>query len=206
MLRIGLTQRQEPIPGRDETRDALDQRWAELLWSLGYLPIPLCSSLHGVSDAYLDALALDGILLTGGNDLGSAPARDQLETQLLHWAARHQRPVLGVCRGMQKINHFCGGQLTTLSGHVACRHPLEGDWAKYWGLSEVNSYHNQVILPATLGQNLRVLATSPDQVIEAFEHQHWPWLGVMWHPERDPLHPSQDEGWLNRFFRRTPCV
>jgi putative glutamine amidotransferase len=49
---------------------------------------------------------------------------------------------------------------------------------------EVNSSHHQSILKA--GRNLRVVARSRDQVVEAVEwtgDSNWV-LGVQWHPER----------------------
>ena len=41
MKRIGITQRVERIESYSETRDCLDQRWSDLVWQLGYIPIPL---------------------------------------------------------------------------------------------------------------------------------------------------------------------
>ena len=87
--RIGLTQRVEVVPGYGERRDCLDQRWAGLMIGLGFCPIPLSNDVLDVP-AYLEALQMDGVVLTGGNDLveaaGSertAPERDRFEHLLL---------------------------------------------------------------------------------------------------------------------------
>lgn len=124
-LRIAGSQRRDDVAGRDEVRDALDERLAGLLWELGFLPLSLAS---GVAEpaGYLAALAPDGVLLSGGNDIGTTPARDALEWAALEYAAAHGLPVLGLCRGMQMLNYFQGGALRPVSGHTAVRHRVTG--------------------------------------------------------------------------------
>lgn len=199
MKRIGVSQRLDQVLGRNEYRDALDHRWSNLLWLLGYMPIPLCSGIKPTKN-YLQALKLDAFILSGGNDLGGAPQRDRLETAVLDFAMKEQLPVLGVCRGMQMINHYQGGSLEPVTEHVATEHSLVGEWAKKKGFTKVNSYHNQGIFPHTLGTNLKILATSIDQVVEAVKHQQLPWLGIMWHPEREQPYQVQDLRLLKQFF------
>ena len=48
----------------------------------------------------------DGFLFTGGQDVGSCPERDKLETLLLSKALPSDKAILGVCRGLQFINVF----------------------------------------------------------------------------------------------------
>ena len=201
MKRILISQRIDVVQGRNEERDALDVRWAELLFSLGFLPIPVCSALADQPD-YLALLQPDAIILSGGNDIGQAAARDTLETQLLDYAKAKQLPVLGVCRGMQMLNHYLGGSLVTVSGHIATRHSLDGEWAKEYGYQQVNSYHNQAITGATLAPGLEVLASSPDGVIEAVQCSDLPWLGIMWHPERKTEFQLADQQLLSQHLNR----
>jgi putative glutamine amidotransferase len=191
MKRIGISARLDTVLGRDEQRDALDVRWPSLLWDLGYMPLLLSSGLADVP-AYLQALNLDGFILSGGNDVGSAPNRDRLEKGILNYSASRGLPVLGVCRGMQFINDYCGGSLVAVSGHVATRHKLAGEWAKTNGFLDVNSYHNQAIVAKTLSQMLVILATVEGGAIEALRHKTLPWLGIMWHPEREETPAKND--------------
>jgi putative glutamine amidotransferase len=109
--------------------------------------------------------------------------RDRLEEGALVHAEKHGLPLLGVCRGLQMINHHQGGRLRKVAGHVAVRHLVKGPLAPEG--REVNSYHGLGLLPEDLGRDLEPLAWSDDGVIEAFRHQRLPWLGVMWHPERE---------------------
>ncbi len=76
------------------------------------------------TDPVLDVL--DGLILTGGNDLQSAlygalphaeseppdPARDSWECALVLRALERDVPFLGICRGMQVMNVAHGGTLT----------------------------------------------------------------------------------------------
>jgi putative glutamine amidotransferase len=69
--------------------------------------------------------AVDGLLLTGGEDLSPAtyseqahpsvvdvdPSRDQFELALVAEARRRELPILAICRGVQVLNVACGGSL-----------------------------------------------------------------------------------------------
>lgn len=198
MKKILITQRRDKVDKTNETRDALDVRWAKILFNLGFMPLPVCSELAGSAE-YLEQLQPDGILLSGGNDIGTAPKRDQLEVQLLDYAKNNNLPVLGVCRGMQMINNFFGGSLAQVEGHVSMRHLLEGNWAEKQGYKQVNSYHNQAVRLETLASSLESLATT-DGVIEAVRHTTLPWLGIMWHPEREETLSNEDKNLLAKHF------
>ncbi len=183
MKRIGVSQRVDIYPDRGERRDALDQRWADLLWDIGLVTVPL-SSLCANKPGYLEILNLDGFILSGGNNIGEAPERDALEHAVLSYAWEREKPVLGVCRGAQYMNVYCGGQLHPVTGHVAQDHPIVGPLANRYMLTTVNSYHAQAILPDVLAPSLTPIAWAEDETIEAMQHRSFPWLGILWHPER----------------------
>ena len=87
-------------------------------------------------DAALRQLAdtCGGFLLTGGQDVSPAlygaapapacgetcPARDAMETKLLALALEQDKPVLGICRGIQFLNVYLGG---TLYQDLPTEHP-----------------------------------------------------------------------------------
>lgn len=194
--RVLVSQRRDAVAGRDEVRDALDVRLSALLWELGFLPIFLATSIND-HDAYLEALMPEAVVLSGGNDIGQAPERDQLETALLVHAAKHRLPVLGICRGMQMINQHQGGLVRSVSGHVAVRHRVSGPLVVPGG-RDVNSYHNLGLFDADLGDDLEAVAWSDDGVVEALRHREWPWLGIMWHPERDKPVIDADQTLIRR--------
>ncbi|GKT11854.1 MAG: N5-(cytidine 5'-diphosphoramidyl)-L-glutamine hydrolase [Thiomicrorhabdus sp.] len=191
MMRVGITQRRDSVSGRQEVRDALDVQLAQLLWSLGMIPIPLCSGIEQSSE-YLQALNLDGYILSGGNDIGQIPARDNLEKSVLKLSIEQGVPVLGVCRGMQYINHYLGGSLIPVDQHVATHHKLYSECNLQLDGIQVNSYHNYGVVEATLGQGLKVIAKSKDGVVEVVKHNDYPWMGIMWHPERETDFSTND--------------
>ncbi len=68
----------------------------------------------------------DGLLLTGGGDIhpkafgrsdgvaqtnGIDERRDNFEFRVIEKALAQRMPVMGVCRGMQSLNVYCGGTL-----------------------------------------------------------------------------------------------
>lgn len=124
----------------------------------------------------------DGIILTGGNDLGEAPERDGTERFLIRYAVGNRVPLLGVCRGMQMVLHEFGIPLQRVEGHVRVEHPLSnGD--------RVNSFHGWGAVECR--PPLIPEAWSEDGVLEAVRHGEYAWIrGIMWHPER--YHPMRE--------------
>lgn len=193
--RIGLTQRADTVPGRDERRDALDQRWAQRLGAAGYLPIPV-PNLFDDAETFVDELELALLILTGGNDVdeldgarNTAPERDETERWLLAAAAGRRLPVLGVCRGLQSMVHHSGGTLRPIAGHVAVPHPIEVIAESRWPVRDgrvVNSFHDWAVTPDDIGPDFVPFALAPDGTVEAAYHRSLPQVCVMWHPERAP--------------------
>lgn len=173
----------------------LDQRWTTLIERLGGYALPLTNSVSDVG-AYLDVLDLDALILTGGNDLSmlpnavdSAPERDRFEAEAYCYFLQRGKPVLGVCRGAQIINHLAGGRLVRVPGHAGTRHELV--WTDtppaYWDCpSEVNSYHNWAIPVDGLAPDMEALAWARDGTVEAFHAREAPVNAIVWHPEREP--------------------
>ena len=197
MKKIAVTQRVEVSPAYGERRDCLDQRWTQLLTSCGFHPVlfpnnpEAAASMWGASDVV-------GLLMTGGNSLceygGDAPERDETESFLLDAALRESVPVLGVCRGMQIIQHRFGDVLNPVDNHVDTRHRLRvSDESAYSTLlnkiGTVNAYHNLGAFESS--GILRVAARAEDNVIMAVEHPSKPVFGQMWHTERDTPFPLE---------------
>ena len=186
---IAITQRMEYIEGIGERRDALSQEWAVLAAACGFTPLLLPNHLLTVREL-LAALPVEGILLTGGNDLcaygGDALERDEVERFLLQWSIETETPLLGVCRGMQMVLNYFGTPLQRVDSHVRVQHTLDsGD--------TVNSFHSWGAVECRVP--LVAESWSTDGVLEAVTHYDFPWIrGIMWHPERYyPLRPEDIE-------------
>ena len=48
----------------------------------------------------------------------------RLKKELLNLSIRKRIPLLGVCRGMQVINMYFGGNMKKIKGHMNTRHPV----------------------------------------------------------------------------------
>lgn len=169
----------------------------------------------------LDAMmaGMDGLVLCGGADVapesyGEEPLdeewtgdriRDEYEIALLEAAVARDRPVLGVCRGIQLLNVAFGGTLyqdieTQIDGAIPHRDRERYDdhthaiafepggrlGALYGGADggEAISVHHQAI--RDVADELTVDARSPeDGVIEAVrgERADRYLFGIQWHPE-----------------------
>ena len=212
MMKLGLTQHVEIVRSYNERRDCLDQNWYQLANECGFLPIPLpnLSENEEVIHHYLDSLSLDAIILSGGNSLAfldpsasdCAPERDAFEFATISYCIKKDIPLLGICRGMQIINHFLGGQLTTVNNHAGTRHKLNIDNAyKDFLPTDVNSFHNWGIKEDQLASKLTGIARDEQNNIEAFYHQQYRLAGIMWHPERENNVNPEDALLIDRFLK-----
>ena len=165
----------------------------------GGIPVVLPLEMNE-EDADRIVEACDGFLFTGGQDVGSCPERDSLETLLLSKALPSDKAILGICRGLQFINVFLGG---TLWQDLPSQYPseivhrqgkpygvpthtvmLNGDIGTLLGKGniEVNTLHHQAA--KDLGNDLTAMAVAPDGIIEAVQMagKRFVWA-VQWHPE-----------------------
>lgn len=130
--------------------------------------------------------------------------RDEWEVALIHAARARTKPVLAICRGAQILNVALGGTLyqdlpSQRPGEInhdpdlsrntrthAAEIAAESRLARAVGLTHIhtNSVHHQAI--SRVADDLRVVATAPDGVIEGVESaadSAWWCVGVQWHPE-----------------------
>lgn len=193
----------------DEPNTRIRRAYADAVFAAGAIPIhlPVPRPEHRPAAVELYLRICDGFVLTGGFDpitehygeptdprvTREHPDRQAFEEALLK-ALDHERdrPVLGVCLGMQLMALHAGGRLNQwMSDSVPThaqhyddhRHPitLQIDPAPI-PEGEVTSWHRQSVDDPG---RLRVIAAAPDGVIEAIDDPHRPfYLGVQWHPER----------------------
>ena len=137
---------------------------------LNYFPILIPNNLKNVEE-YVSELKLDGLILSGGDNIGEFPERDKTERKLLEYAIKNTMPVLGVCRGMQLINTFFDGTISKndSSSHVGVNHDVEItnlDFADLLGENklEVNSFHNNLIKKNDIGEKNNLYAMHPKVV------------------------------------------
>jgi gamma-glutamyl-gamma-aminobutyrate hydrolase PuuD len=199
MIPIAISQRVTILSDRKERRDAIDQKWFEFFHHCDLLPV-LIPNHQPLAEKILDQTPVEGVLLTGGNDLtsygGDAPERDATELFLLQYCLDYNLPLLGVCRGMQLIQDHFGVKLKKVLNHVATTHTIEIDDKK----TVVNSFHNYAAIDST--DDLEILGRSDDDVVEAIQHKHFPIRGIMWHPERNYPFEEFDVNLVKSFFTK----
>ena len=190
--RIAITQRVEEVVAYAERRDCLDQRWAAFFRAAGLLPVPIPNTLSDPS-SWLAELAIDGVVLSGGNDLATlpdaaqaAPERDALEDLVIDFASSKDLPLLGVCRGLQVLASKAGAGLHKIEGHVAAEHTLDiNPGSPFTFPATVNSYHSYTVYTEDLPDSLETLATVAGRAVEAMRHTRLNQVAIMWHPERE---------------------
>lgn len=185
-MKIALSMRVTEAVGYVEPRDSISHDWLNRLGEWDMMPC-LVPNLLKDATSYIDVIAPDLLVLTGGDDLGATPDRDRTETELFNIALARGLPVLGICRGLQFINQYFGGSTVEIAGHVACSHRVDfaESWQPQYGNEDtVNSYHNLAIAPDGLGAALETTATDTDGFVEGVRHGELPVAGIMWHPER----------------------
>jgi len=187
------TRRKEKSENTYYPCDCIETKWYEFLKSVGnIIPIFLPNDLDLVKQLS-KKIKCDGVILTGGDNIQHTSkiekmdSREEVENFLLSFAASNGYPVLGVCRGMQKIlSQHDGSLIEKKPGHVGKNHKITfNNKARV-----VNSFHDYIA--TSINQRyFNALAIGEDTSIEAASHIDLPFLGIMWHPER--MHPISKE-------------
>ena len=177
----------------------LDNWFKEIFDELGILLIPI------VSEKNIDNVAdlCDALVVTGSpNDVNPQYYGQDLITdkvlkfdeypfvrKVVETFNNLNKPILGICAGIQEINVIFGGTLNQLiDGHNLRDQSmhnvtLDKDSFLYEVYKvekiDVNSYHRQAI--KDLAPEFKVVALSDDGIIEGIEKDNI--VAVQWHPE-----------------------
>ena len=177
--------------------------FSEIAEKAGFILFPVCSD-NGLEEI---AAMCSGLIIAGRDrDInpkyyGEEPLEgleypkdlyeDELDFRLIELFEKSNKPILGICSGLQSLNIYHGG---TLKQHIdehtskeqLVRHNIDIEedsfvHSLYGSKTEVNSIHHQAINKVADG--FKVTAVAEDGNIEAIEKGNL--IGVQWHPEVD---------------------
>lgn len=147
----------------------------------------------------------DGFLVTGGSDIdpkwfgeeNTGKSKDinldmdLLDKQVVEYAVKSKKPMMGICRGIQSINAFMGGTLYQDIGNDHRNkkydhevHTIKNRLLDFDENIIVNSYHHQAV--KDVAPNMQAIAWHKDGTIEAIIHNELPIIATQWHPEKIP--------------------
>jgi len=204
------------MPLFDEEKNSIwmAKGYIESIENAGGIPLVLPLNPNKKEIDELDSM-IDGYIFSGGNCLYSKLNIDltesmvnvketieKMEKEIYSIAKEKNKPLLGICRGMEVINEFEGG---TLYYDLKNEHPSAENHMQETSFQEsshtnivlletplnkllrterinVNSYHNRGI--KQLAKGLRIMVMAQDDLIEGIYDKKRLFLwGLEWHPE-----------------------
>ena len=177
--------------------------FSEVAEKAGFILFPVCSD-NGLEEI---ATMCSGLIIAGrdrdinpkyygekpleGLEYPDDPYEDELDFKLIELFEKINKPILGICSGLQSLNIYHGG---TLKQHIEehtskeelVRHKIDIEensfvYSLYGSKTEVNSIHHQAI--KDVAEGFKVTAVAEDGTIEAIEKGNL--IGLQWHPEVD---------------------
>ena len=204
---IGITMREVCAREPDEPCDTLSHNWHAYmefaLPEVHWVPVP---NTEARALDFAKRHQLDGLILSGGNDIGDNSRRNKTELALMEHFMQEDMPIFGISRGMEQIQTMLGGKLTKLDSrvHVDSKHPIRAQndpgnigWC---GIRTVNSDHEYGIPMDDLHPALYSLATTNDDWVEAALMRDKRVGGLMWHPERESNFNLRDKTLIRWVF------
>ena len=177
--------------------------FSEVAEKAGFILFPVCSQ-NGIEEI---VAMCSGLIISGrdrdinpkfygeepleGLEYPEDPYEDELDFKLIELFEKNNKPILGICSGLQSLNIYHGGCLKQhIDDHTSkenlVRHNIDIEensfvYSLYGDKAEVNSIHHQAI--NRVAEGFKVTAVSDDGTVEAIEKGNL--IGLQWHPEVD---------------------
>ena len=209
-MKIFISQSKAIIKSYKDKVDYLSDDWQvyfnKIRSDIILIPIPNNKKLV---QKMIKELKPNGLILTGGNDLGEFKNRDETEFKMIREFLKLKKPVLGVCRGMQVLNSFYGGKLSYKNkslidiNHTNSEHKVNicDDYFFKKKKIKVNSFHKFLIKKKQVAKNFTPFAISDDGVVEGFYDLKKNIFGIQWHLERPSPSKKFDLMIIEKIFK-----
>jgi len=119
--------------------------------------------------------------------ISPGPGRPETAGYLMSYIDHYylQKPIFGVCLGMQAINLYCGGTLRMVAPvhgkHDQVFHHSQGIYKGIGNPMKVGRYHSLAV--DRVPENLMISAWNKDGISMTLEDKNRPMRGVQFHPE-----------------------
>lgn len=155
-----------------------------------------------LNDNYKNLINMcDGIIFQGGDDF------EKYDFEALKYAYDIDKPVLGICLGMQLMGVLFGGEMIDIKNHKKYLDYVHSVKIKRNSklynifksdIIKVNSRHKSVIK----NPNLNITGISHDGFIEAIEDSSKKFfIGVQWHPENMTCYDDKQNNLFKNFIK-----
>jgi len=171
-------------------------------WPLEIEPYHILMKKLNLVEADYDSA--DVLLLPGGSDIGMRPDRDKAEFRAYEEFTFAQKPVLGICRGLQVMLLLTDENIIQHIPDMVneCMHTTQsGDWRgeSSWHITHLglltNSRHHQGFLSNEVS-TWNILDYTKDGIVEAVKFKNQ--FAVQWHPEHEEMNGRlAQEWWIN---------
>ena len=184
---------------------SLSKDWIDYASKIGLNLIPYN---YNFKKSKLDKIKIDGLILSGGNDLSILKEnkanffRDSHELKILKYCLNNKIPILGICRGFQFISSYYKSKIYRCKKHVGTFHRINVMKSNYINSKKlhINSFHNFCI--NQLFKKFNIISIYNDKSIEIAEYPEKKILCFMFHPERKNFTQRSIDKYILNFFNK----
>ena len=108
---ILINQRLDKFGKFKEKRDNLDARFTKFILKIGMVPLLVPNDKKFIKYFLNSGVRIKGIILSPGGDPRTRDDRSYVENKLIKHAIIKKLPLLGLCRGAQKLNLYFNGKI-----------------------------------------------------------------------------------------------